>query len=177
MNFYKECIAYEVYASNRYNPIKKYKIRTYNPTKNAVYLLRMYQYHANATGGLKFVHNFIAKIYYKKLFTSYNIFLHPTTKIGKGLSLPHPTGIVLGGSVEIGENCRIFQHVTLGGKHIGDYKLKNQPVVGDNCTIFAGACVLGGIHIGDNTTIGCNSVITKDTEENSTYVGVSKRIK
>lgn len=47
----------------------------------------------------------------------------------------------------------------------------------DDCTIFAGACVLGAIHLGNNTTIGCNSVITKDTEEGSTYVGVSRRVK
>lgn len=174
MNYYKECINYEVYSNQKYNALKKFKIRTFNPSKNAVYLLRMYQYHSN---NQSLIHNFLSKIYYRKLFTNYNIFVHPTTKIGKGLQLPHPSGIVFGEYALIGENCRIFQHVTIGVKKEDDWKEKLYPQIGNNCTIFAGACVLGKINIADNTTIGCNSIITKDTEENSTYAGLSKRIK
>lgn len=176
MNFYKKCINFEVYAGKKYNAIKRYKIRTFNPAKNAVYLLRMYQYHSNADN-LKTIHNFFAKTYYRKLFTTYNIFLRQSTKIGMGLSLPHPTSIVFGEYAQIGENCTIYQNVTFGGKKADDYKQKKQPKVGNGCIIYANACVLGDIHLGDNTIVGANSVLTENTEENSVYVGLSRKIK
>lgn len=177
MDFYSECINCEVYKNKKLNFIQKYKIRTFNPALNAVYLLRKYQYHANKSTPPHIFHNTLAKLYYRKLFTKYNIFIRSTTKIGKGLSLPHPTGIIFGEFVEIGENCTVYQHVTFGSARKGDYKLKLQPKVGSNCVFFAGSCILGKITVADNTTVGCNSVLTKSTEEGSTYVGVSKRVK
>lgn len=127
MNYYLDCINYEVYNNQRLNPVAKYKIRTFNPAKNAVYLLRKYQYHINEKG---FYHNAAAKLYYKKLFSTYNIFIRSTTKIEKGLSLPHPTGIIFGEYAEIGKNCTIYQNVTIGAKVRFEYKLKKYPHIG-----------------------------------------------
>lgn len=171
MNFYKECIEQEVYANRRLNLIQRYKVRTYNPSKNAVYLLRQYQYYGAKTG---FVNNIFAKTYYKRLFSRYNIFISKTTEIGKGLSLPHPTGIILGEYAKLGENCTVYQHVTVGTKHLDDYKERLYPEIGKGCVLFAGACVLGKIKLGDGTTVGCNSVLTKSTPPNSTTVGYSR---
>lgn len=171
MNFYKECIEKEVYANRKLNPVQRYKIRTYNPAKNAVYLLRQYQYYAHKSG---FLNNIFAKKYYKKLFSRYNIFLCKTTEIGKGLNMPHPTGIIFGEYARLGENCTVYQHVTVGTKHLNDYKDRLYPEIGNGCVLFAGACVLGKIEVGDGTTVGCNSVLTKSTPPNSTVVGNSR---
>ena len=73
----------------------------------------------------------------------------------------------------VGKNTLIYQNVTLG--RIG---LDNQdaPVIGDNCVIGAGACILGKIHIGDNVKIGANAVVTKDIPDNCTAVGVPAKV-
>ncbi|WP_442855357.1 serine O-acetyltransferase [Arthrobacter sp. B6] len=69
---------------------------------------------------------------------------------------PHPTGIVLGRSVRIGADARIFQNVTLGSSRNGDY-----PVIGRNVTIYSGAVVAGNLTIGDDAVVGANCVVTK----------------
>lgn len=87
-------------------------------------------------------------------------------KIGGGLLLPHPNGVVIHPDVEIGVNCLIFQQVTLG-------KGKNGvPKVGGHVDIGAGAKVIGDITIGSHVVIGANSVVLKDVPDNKTVKGV-----
>ncbi len=88
-----------------------------------------------------------------------------TTKIGGGIVLPHPNGIVIHPESEIGLNCLIFQQVTLAGK----------VVMGKHVDIGAGAKILGPLVIGDHVKIGANAVVTKDVESNSTMVGIPAR--
>ena len=100
--------------------------------------------------------------------------IHPGATIGKGLVIDHGMGVVIGETTEIGDNCTIYQGVTLGGtgKDIG----KRHPTLGDNVLVGAGAKVLGPIVIDSNSKIAANAVVLKDIPENSTAVGIPARI-
>lgn len=96
--------------------------------------------------------------------------------IGPGLFLPHTYGTVLG-AWSIGSNATIFQGVTIGARSLDfDPKPSTRPTIGNGVTIGSGAQVLGGISIGDNCTIGANSVVISDVPQGSLAVGVPARI-
>ena len=107
-----------------------------------------------------------------KFFTGIEI--HPGATIGKGLVIDHGTGVVIGETTEIGDNCTIYQGVTLGGtgKDVG----KRHPTLGDNVLVGAGAKVLGPILIDSNSKIAANAVVLKDIPQNSTAVGIPARV-
>lgn len=107
-----------------------------------------------------------------RFFTGIEI--HPGAKIGKGFFIDHGMGVVIGETSEIGDNCTIFQGVTLGGT--GKERGKRHPTLGNNVVIGAGASILGDITIGDSSYIGAGSVVTKDVPPTSTVVGVPGRI-
>ena len=93
--------------------------------------------------------------------------------VGKGFVIQHGhSTIVLIKSC--GDNCQIWQNVTLGKKQSVD----NQPIpsIGNNVKICAGAIVLGDVHIGDNSTIGAGSIVLKDVPDNCVVVGNPARI-
>jgi serine O-acetyltransferase len=92
------------------------------------------------------------------------------TRIGGGLLLPHPNGIVIHPSVVIGPNCLIFQQVTLGMAHGG------VPTLGGHVDVGAGAKVIGRVRLGDHSNVGANAVVTIDVPEGATAVGVPARI-
>lgn len=117
----------------------------------------------------------LSKIFFLKLEKGYGVYIHPRATIGLGLKMPHPTGIVIGSGVIIGENVTIFQQVTLGGARLGDAHNDNYPTVGDGSVIFAGAKLLGAIHVGRNSTIGANAVVTRDVADGETAVGIPAR--
>ncbi len=101
--------------------------------------------------------------------------IHPGAKIGKGLFIDHGHGIVIGETAEIGDDCVLFQRVTLGGtgKHAG----KRHPTVGNKVLIGTSATLLGPITVGDNVKIGAEAVIIMhDVPSNSTVVGAPGRI-
>ena len=88
----------------------------------------------------------------KLLFRSNHVLLwagHRGARIGAGLRLIHPTNILIGHGVEIGENCLIHNDVTLGTG-----QLPGMPKIGNNVTIYPGARILGGVVIGDNAMVG-----------------------
>jgi len=100
--------------------------------------------------------------------------IHPGATIGKGLFIDHGSGVVIGETAEIGDNCTLYQGVTLGGtgKDIG----KRHPTLGNNVMIGAGAKVLGPFKIGDNSKIASNAVVLEEVPENSTAVGIPARV-
>ncbi len=100
--------------------------------------------------------------------------IHPGAKIGKGLLIDHGMGVVIGETTEIGDNCTIYQGVTLGGT--GKDKGKRHPTLGNNVLVGAGAKVLGPIKIGDNVKIAANAVVLQEVPPNSTAVGVPARV-
>lgn len=107
-----------------------------------------------------------------RFFTGIEI--HPGATIGKGLVIDHGMGIVIGETTEIGDNCTLYQGVTLGGtgKDVG----KRHPTIGNNVLVGAGAKVLGPILIEDNSKVAANAVVLKDIAENSTAVGIPARV-
>jgi len=92
------------------------------------------------------------------------------TRIGGGLLLPHPNGIVIHPDATIGPNCLIFQQVTLAG---GD---NGAPRIGGHVDIGTGAKILGGVSIGDHSKIGANAVVLNDVPAFATAVGIPARI-
>lgn len=100
--------------------------------------------------------------------------IHPAAQIGKGLFIDHGCAVVIGETTIIGDNCTIYQGVTLGGtgKHVG----KRHPTIGNNVMIGAGAKVLGPVVVGDNSKIAAGAVVLKDIPDNSTAVGIPARI-
>ena len=100
--------------------------------------------------------------------------IHPGSKIGKKVFIDHGMGVVTGETAEIGNNCLLYQGVTLGGT--GKSHGKRHPTLEENVVIGAGAKVLGSIIIGANTRIGAGSVVVRSVEGNSTVVGVPGRV-
>ncbi len=100
--------------------------------------------------------------------------IHPAATIGRRLVIDHGTGIVIGATTEIGDDCLIYQGVTLGGT--GIVQGKRHPTLGNNVMVGCGAKVLGPIKIGDNARVAANSVVLREVPENSTVVGVPGRI-
>lgn len=107
-----------------------------------------------------------------KLVTGIEI--HPGAKIGKGFVIDHGSGVVIGETTEIGDNCTIYQGATLGGtgKDVG----KRHPTIGNNVMIGAGAKVLGPFYIGDNSKVAANAVVLKEIPENCTAVGIPAKV-
>ncbi len=100
--------------------------------------------------------------------------IHPGATIGKGLMIDHGMGVVIGETAEIGDNCTIYQGVTLGGtgKDVG----KRHPTLGNNVLVGAGAKVLGPFKIGDNVKIAANAVVLEEIPEQSTAVGIPAKV-
>ncbi len=107
-----------------------------------------------------------------KFFTGIEI--HPGATIGKGLVIDHGMGVVIGETTEIGDDCTLYQGVTLGGtgKDVG----KRHPTIGNNVLVGAGAKVLGPIVIEDNSKVAANAVVLKDISENCTAVGIPAKV-
>ncbi|MCD6531323.1 serine O-acetyltransferase [bacterium] len=100
--------------------------------------------------------------------------IHPGAQIGRRFFIDHGTGVVIGETTIIGDDCTLFQGVTLGGT--GKEKGKRHPTLGNGVVIGAGAKVLGNITIGDNVRIGAGSVVVRSVPPNCTVVGVPGRI-
>ena len=100
--------------------------------------------------------------------------IHPAATIGRRLVIDHGTGIVIGATAEIGDDCLLYQGVTLGGT--GKDKGKRHPTLGNNVMVGSGAKVLGPFKVGDNARIAANSVVLREVPENATVVGVPGRV-
>lgn len=100
--------------------------------------------------------------------------IHPGATIGHRLVIDHGMGIVIGETAEIGEDCLLYQGVTLGGT--GKDKGKRHPTLGNNVLIGAGTKVLGPVYIGDNARIGAGSVVLRNLPANCTAVGVPAEV-
>jgi serine O-acetyltransferase len=100
--------------------------------------------------------------------------INPAAKIGKGIMFDHGTGIVIGETATIGDNCSLLQGVTLGGtgKETGD----RHPKIGDNVMIGAGAKVLGNIRVGNCSRVASGSVVLKEVPPQTTVAGVPAKV-
>ena len=99
--------------------------------------------------------------------------IHPGAKIGRRLFLDHGSGVVIGETASIGDDCTIYHGVTLGGT--GKDSGKRHPDLGNGVMVGAGAKILGAIKIGNEVKIGANAVVLQDVEDGKTVVGVPAR--
>lgn len=107
-----------------------------------------------------------------RFFTGIEI--HPGAQIGRRFFIDHGMGVVIGETCIIGDDCTIFQGVTLGGT--GKEKGKRHPTLHNNVLVASGAKVLGSITIGENSKIGAGSVVLKDVPPNATVVGIPGKV-
>jgi len=107
-----------------------------------------------------------------RMFTGVEI--HPAATIGGNFFIDHGAGVVIGETTIIGDHVTLFQGVTLGGT--GKERGKRHPTLGSHVVVGAGAKILGGMTIGDNVTIGANSVVLKSVPPDSTVIGVPARV-
>ena len=100
--------------------------------------------------------------------------IHPGATMGRRVFIDHGMGVVIGETAEVGDDCTIYQGVTLGGTTLN--KGKRHPTLGRNVTVGAGAKVLGPFSVGDGATIGSNAVVVKEVPAGATVVGIPGRI-
>ena len=100
--------------------------------------------------------------------------IHPGAKIGRKLFIDHGMGVVIGETTVIGDNCTLYQGVTLGGT--GKDQGKRHPTLGNDVLVGAGAKVLGPFRVGDNARVAAGAVVLDAVPDNATAVGVPARI-
>ncbi len=159
--------------------IKAFRQRDPAATGNTEILLLYSGLHARTAHRLshklyKKGHTFSARLVSQGAKFITGIEIHPGATIGRGLVIDHGAGVVIGETAEIGDNCTIYQGVTLGGtgKNVG----KRHPTLGNNVMIGAGAKVLGPLTIGDNAKIAAGAVALHDVPADSTAVGIPARV-
>jgi serine O-acetyltransferase len=108
-----------------------------------------------------------------RLFTGIEI--HPGAIIGRRVFIDHGHGVVIGETAVVGDDCTIYQGVTLGGTRL--YKgQKRHPTLGKGVVVGAGAQILGGFEVGDGARIGSNAVVIKPVPAGATAVGNPARV-
>lgn len=101
--------------------------------------------------------------------------IHPGATIGRRVFIDHGMGVVIGETAEVGDDCTIYQAVTLGGTSL--YRgTKRHPTLGKGVVVGAGAKVLGGFTVGDGARVGSNAVVVKPIPAGATAVGNPARI-
>jgi len=147
----------------------RWEVLTCYPGLHAVVLHRLA--HACWTRGFKWLGRYISHV--TRFLTGIEI--HPGAIIGHRVFFDHAMGVVVGETAEIGDDCTIYQGVTLGGTSL--YKgSKRHPTLGRGVVVGAGAQVLGGFSVGDGAKVGSNAVVTKPVPAGATAVGNPARI-
>ena len=119
-------------------------------------------------------HKFSARLISQGAKAITGIEIHPGATIGKNLFIDHGAGVVIGETTEIGDNCTLYQGVTLGGT--GKDTGKRHPTLGDNVMVGAGARVRGPFKVGDGSKIAANAVVLDEVPENCTAVGIPAKV-
>ncbi|MBN3810902.1 serine O-acetyltransferase [Paraburkholderia sp. Ac-20347] len=101
--------------------------------------------------------------------------IHPGATIGRRVFIDHGMGVVIGETAEVGDDCTIYQGVTLGGTSL-TRGAKRHPTLGAGVIVGAGAKVLGGFTVGAQAKIGSNAVVVKPVPDGATAVGNPARI-
>ncbi len=110
------------------------------------------------------------KKYCDKKLIKYGVEVGNNCTIGENLKIEHINGIVIGNQAVIGNDCIIYQQVTIGQKN------NKYPVIGNNVIMYPGCRIIGGITVGDNVVIGANAVVLTDVPSNTVVAGVPAKI-
>ncbi len=121
--------------------------------------------------GLRWLGRFLSHL--GRFFTGIEI--HPGATFGRRVFIDHGMGVVIGEMAEIGDDCTIYQGVTLGGTSLVK-GAKRHPTLGKGVIVGAHASVLGGFTVGDGARVGSGAVVTKPVPEGATAVGNPARI-
>jgi serine O-acetyltransferase len=121
--------------------------------------------------GLHWLGRFISHL--ARFFTGIEI--HPGAKIGRRVFIDHGMGVVVGETAEIGDECTIYQGVTLGGTSLSK-GAKRHPTLGRGVIVGANSQVLGGFTVGDGARVGSNAVVLKPVPPGATAVGNPARV-
>lgn len=100
--------------------------------------------------------------------------IHPGAVLGRRVFIDHGMGVVIGETAEIGDDCTLYQGVTLGGTSLNPGK--RHPTLGKAVVIGAGAKVLGPFTVGDGAKIGSNAVVVKAVPAGAIAIGIPARI-
>jgi serine O-acetyltransferase len=100
--------------------------------------------------------------------------IHPGATLGRRVFIDHGLGVVIGETAEVGDDCTIYQGVTLGGTSLNGGK--RHPTLRRGVVIGAGAKVLGPFTVGENARIGSNAVVVKEVPPGATAIGIPARI-
>jgi serine O-acetyltransferase len=116
----------------------------------------------------------VSRAWLRRLRFRFGVDLPASTRVGSGLYMNHPTGIVVHSEAVIGRDCNLSQDVTLGEANRG--RNAGFPTIGDGVYIGPGAKIVGAVHVGDDSAIGANCVVTSDVPPHSVVVGVPGRV-
>lgn len=136
----------------------------WNPSRSLLASIRRYQRCRGKWWGLPFYKAAVIRHRIWSAVTGTDIPLN--CRIGAGLLMPHPAGIVVHDLAIIGSNCIIFSCVTIGTR--GD---DGVPIIGNYVQVGTGAKILGAVRVGDHAVIGANAVVLHDVPANATVVG------
>jgi len=121
--------------------------------------------------------SFLAGMCQRVMHHACHCYISVSADIGPGFLIAHVGGIVVGGKTVIGKNCDIRQNVTFGGNfQRTDEEGRTQPVLQDEVSVGAGACILGPVKIGRRAIIGANSVVTRDVPEEMIASGIPAKV-
>jgi serine O-acetyltransferase len=106
--------------------------------------------------------------------TATGIEIHPGARIGKRLFIDHGMGVVIGETAEIGDECTLYQGVTLGGRapQRGEHGQKRHPTLGNGVIVGSGAQVLGPFRVGDGARVAPQAVVLSEVPDGATMVGI-----
>lgn len=119
---------------------------------------------------------FLGEYRYRKFMEYYGCCIPKKSVINRFITPHELYSIFISQGAEIGNNCVIYQGVTVGSNTLDNSKNIGAPKIGNNVFIGAGAIIIGGIKIGNNVRIGANCIVTKDIPDNATVVMPSPRI-
>ncbi|NMC08006.1 MAG: serine O-acetyltransferase [Candidatus Lokiarchaeota archaeon] len=170
LNFILESFVSDVTAAFTKDPaaLSVIEVLTAYPGTQAILLHRIA--HFFWILGMPFIPRYISHV--SRQLTGIEI--HPGAKIGKDFFIDHGSGVVIGETAEIGDNCLLYQGVTLGGT--SDKREKRHPTLLNHVIVGAGAKVIGPITIGNNVRIGANSVVIESVPDNSVVVGIPGKV-
>ena len=140
------------------------------PSRSLLASLRAYQRHAGSTSAVDQALRRVATLRHRFWSAVTGADIPLTCRIGGGLLMPHPNGIVFHSDAVLGPNCLVFQQVTLAADRRG------APTLGGHVDVGAGAKILGGVTLGDDSRIGANAVVMTDVPARATAIGIPAHV-